>query len=159
VLEQARAELAHTERVAEASEDGRNIVRRAILASATVALLLETIAECDEAGRAALIRGYEAGMDGLIRDASAGSRLKWIVLRNYARWKYDDAVQEDWFHRYMHLAKPYIREKVRLSREYLLEAQEGSKRFVEFYDQLLGDLVKDALRTRPKKRFVPPDIG
>ena len=105
-----------------------------------------------------LIKGYEEGMDTLLRAAITSSTVKWIVLRVYARWKFDDAVSNDWFHLYMHTARPYIREKVRLAREFVLRADAGAERFAEIYDTLLGELQEKMLKARPKKRFVRPDL-
>ena len=136
----------------------RLALRRAILANATIALQLQAIGECDEGARKALIKGYRPGMDHLLRDAVASCTVKWIVLRQYARWKYDDAVASDWFHQYMHLAKPYVREKVRLAKDFVLLMNEGARRFAEIYDTLLGELRDRTLKARPKKRFVKPDL-
>lgn len=146
------------ERLSLEAGNPRLAIRRAIFANATMALQLEAVAESDEQARQALIKGYQAGMDQLLRDAVASCRLKWIVLREYARWKYDDAVASDWFHQYMHLAKPYIREKVRLARDFVLSTDEGAARFAEIYDTLLNELREKMLKTRPKKRFVKPDL-
>ncbi len=141
-----------------ADENERSIVRRFILSNATLSLLLEAIAEQDDDTRQALVQGYQAGMDALLRDAVTSSRVKWIVLRDYARWKFDDAVPDDWFHHYMYIARPYIREKVRLARVQMLHADPGAGKFVEIYDTLLGELRDRMIRARPKRKFVRPDL-
>jgi hypothetical protein len=81
-----------------------------------------------------------------------------MALRWYARMKYDDAVPGDWFHHYLRVAGPYVREKVRLAREHLVEFNEGAARFVQIYDALLAQLRHDMLAARPKKRFPPSDL-
>jgi hypothetical protein len=141
-----------------ADEAERMVIRRFILANATLATLLEAIGEQDENARQALVKGYQAGMDSLLRDAITSTTVKWIVLREYARGKFDDAVNGDWFHHYLHTARPYIREKVRLSRVHMLETDAGAGMFVAVYDTLLEELRKRVLRTRPKRRFVKPDL-
>ena len=104
------------------------------------------------------LRGYEPDMDELLVNAVTSSAVKWVVLREYARWKFDDAVAGDWFHEYMGLAGPYIREKVRLAKEHVLQADPSAGRFAQLYDTLLGELRDKMLRTRPKKRFVRRDL-
>ncbi len=158
VREDARRTLLEIEKAASRARNPRLLVRRAILANATLALLLETIAGYGAESRQALIRGYEEGMDSLLRSAVLSSTVKWVVLRLYARWKFDDAVPDDWFHLYLHTARPYIGERVRLAREFVLSADAGTGRFAEIYDALLGELQEKALKARPKKRFARPDL-
>ena len=55
-------------------------------------------------------------------------------------------------------AGPYIREKVRLAKEHILQADPGAGRFAELYDTLLGELRDKMLKARPKRRFVPSDL-
>ncbi len=143
---------------AAAQEHERQAIRRMVLSQATLELQLEAISGCDEEARRALIQGYQPGMEAALRQAATASRLKWLVLREYARWKFDDAVPDDWFHHYRGLAGPYIREKVRLARSYMLEADAGAGRFIEIYDTLLAELRDQALKARPKKRFPPADL-
>ncbi len=155
---QIERSLLETQRLCEEADNPRLLLRRAALSSATLALQLAAIAEQDEPARRALIQGYQEGMDGLLRDAVTASTIRWTVLREYARWKYDDAVANDWFHHYMDLAGPYIREKVRLAREFVLRADAGAGRFAEIYDQLLAELREKVLKTPPKKRFARADL-
>lgn len=136
----------------------RQAIREAILAQATLALKLEAICERDERTRAALVAGYQPGMEELLGEGARICHTGWRLLRCYARLKFDDATPEDWFHRYVHLARPYIREKVRLAEAAIVEMDEGARRFAEIYDLLLGDLKKEALAAPPKKRFVRPDL-
>ncbi len=150
--------LRETERLAAQADNPRLFLRRAALSSATLALQLAAIAEQDEPARRALIQGYEEGMDSRLRDAVAAHTARWVVLREYARWKFDDAVPNDWFHHYMDFAGPYVREKVRLAREFILRADPGAGRFVQIYDQLLAELRDRVLKTPPKKRFVPAGL-
>ncbi len=141
-----------------ADEAERIVIRRFILSNATLAALLDAIGQQDEDARQALVKGYQAGMDALLRDAVTSTTVKWIVLREYARWKFDDAVTDDWFHHYLHTARPYIREKVRLARVHMLETDTGAGQFVAVYDTLLEELRNRVLRARPKRRFVRPDL-
>ena len=76
----------------------------------------------------------------------------------YARWKFDDAVEDDWFHNYMNLARPYIREKVRLAKEHVIQMDASAARFAEIYDALLAELKEKMIKARPKQRFVRPDL-
>lgn len=136
----------------------RQAIREAILAQATLALKLEAILLRDEPARAALVVGYQPGMEGLLKEGARICHESWRLLRFYARLKFDDAVAEDWFQRYVRLARPYIRERVRLAESAVVEMDEGARRFAEIYDLLLADLKKEALEAPPKKRFVPPDL-
>jgi len=158
VRAQAERDLLETEQPSPDPERARLMIRRAILGNATIALQLEAITKCEEEARQALIKGYEPGMEQLLQDAVASCNVKWLVLRQYARWKFDDAVASDWFHQYMHVARPYIREKVRLAKDFVLLMDEGAGRFVEIYDTLLHEQRESALKARPKKRFVRPDL-
>jgi hypothetical protein len=154
----ALANVLETERVCAKAENPRVALRRAILDSAAIALHIEAISQFGEQERKALLKGYTEGMDELLVDALAISTLKWIVLREYARLKYDDAAEADGFHYFMQVAKPYIRERVRLARDHVLELNEGSRRFAEIYDALLSELRQQMLKARPKRQFVPPDL-
>jgi hypothetical protein len=136
----------------------RQAIREAILAQATLALKLEAILGRDERARAALVVGYQPGMQELLGEGARVCHQSWRLLRFYARLKFDDAAPEDWFHRYVRLARPYIREKVRLAEAAVVEMDEGARRFAELYDLLLADLKKEALAAPPKKRFPPPDL-
>jgi hypothetical protein len=156
-LEQARESLFETERELVAAADLRGL-RREIVRSATTGLYLETILEVGETERAALLKGYEPGMEPLLRNVIAVSTVRRQVLREYAQLKYDDAVSEDWFEQYIQVAGPYIREKVRLAREFLVELNQGAERLVEIYDELLRELEKNLLESPPKKRYPPPDL-
>jgi hypothetical protein len=158
ILEAVQRGGRQAEQVSLATDNPRQAIRQAILAQATLALKLEAIHGRDEPTRQALIRGYQPGMGELLRDAAITCHLTWRLLRHYARWKFDDAVPDDWFHRYMHLARPYIREKVRLAGAAVVEMDEGARQFAAVYDLLLADLQKQALAARPKLRFVRPDL-
>lgn len=95
----------------------RLALRQAILEQAVVALHLDAVSGFGEEERAVLLRGYKPGMDSLLQEARRASTLAWLVLRLHARLKYDDAAPGDWFHNFVRLAGPYIREKSRLARE------------------------------------------
>jgi hypothetical protein len=150
VLAQARESLAEPESL--------ELLRREIVRSANTALYLETILELGEAERKALLKGYEEGMEPLLRNVIGVSNVRWRVLREYGRLKYDDAAPEDWFEQYVEIAAPYIREKVRLARAFLVELEEGAMRLVEIYDELLRDLETSLLKSPRKKRYAPPDL-
>lgn len=147
------------EKLYQEADHPRLALRSAILDNAAIAMHLDAISGFGEAERAALLRGYAEGMDAALQEARKICTLKWIVLRQYARLKYDDAVAGDWFHHFMRIARPYILEKTRLTREHVLQMDEGSRRFVEIYDALLNDLRVEMLKARPKKRFVEPDLA
>ena len=150
VLAQARKSLTDPE--------GLRALRHEILRSATTALYLDMILELPDAERAALLKGYEPGMEPLVRQVRDVSTVRWMVLREYGRLKFDDAVPEDWFEQYLHVARPYIREKVRLAREHLVELDQGAARLVEIYDELLKELETKLIESPPKKRYPPPDL-
>jgi hypothetical protein len=156
--EDVRADLAGIEQHALASDHPRQAIRVAILHNATLALHLEAIGALPEAERSLLLRGYEPGMDRLLQTALASHRAIWEALRTYARLKYDDAVPGDWFDHYLHQAGPYIREKVRLARDCLLQVDASAGRFAEIYDALLAELRDRSLAARPKRRFPPADL-
>lgn len=158
VWEAASRSALEAERLIRTSPDPRRALRQAILAQAALALKLEAIRERDETARQALIRGYRPGMDELLAGAAAACHLTWRLLRHYGRLKFDDAVSEDWFHRFLRLARPYIREKVRLAAAALVEMDEDARRFAAVYDELLEGLGKQALAAPPKQRFVRPDL-
>ena len=83
----------------------------------------------------------------------------WLALRYYLRLKYDDAVADDWLHHFLRVARPYVREKVRLARDYLVEVDPSAGRFAEIYDKLLDELRREMLKTPPKRRFPPADLA
>jgi len=136
--------LLDIERACLATPDPHAAFRRAALESAVGALYLEAI----------------AGLG--VPDTSEPLRAcveTWTTLRVYLRLKYDDAVAEDWFDHFVSVARPYIREKVRLTREFALHLDEGTERFARIYDALLQDLLTEALAAPQKKTFVPPDFS
>jgi hypothetical protein len=136
--------LAEIERTCVAQVDPRVAFRRAAIENAVGELYLEAIAEHGVAD---------------IGDALDACRRNVAVLRAYLRLKYDDAVAEDWFDHFVAVGRPYIKEKVRLTREFALHKDEGAERFARIYDDLLRGLVKDALAAPQKKTFVPPDFS
>lgn len=156
--EQAEKELLDAERYCLAADHPRLALRRAILECSVIALHLRPILELGEAERKVLLNGYEEGMAETLRNTCALCELKSAVFRHYARLKYDDATPDDWFDQFERVARPYVREKVRLARASLIELDEGAGRIARIYDGLLQDLQKDLLRAPPKKRFVPPDL-
>lgn len=160
--EEVRAEAERVTREAEQlslrADNPRLAIREAILGNATLALQLSAIAEHDEAARQALVQGYEPGMEDLLRLAAASREWAWFALRVYARWKFDDAVTDDWFHNYVRVARPYIREKVRLAKEHVMRMDPSAGRFAEVYDALLAQLQANMAKARPKQRFVRPDL-
>ncbi len=150
--------LDELERRTLASPHPRKAVRAAILEKALIALHLEAVAALGEPERAALLKGYEPGMDALLRETLRASTAEWHALRFYTHLKYDDAVPDDWFQHFLRVARPYIREKVRLARAFLLEVDESAGRFAEIYDKLLDGLRREMLDAPPKKRFPPADL-
>jgi len=136
--------LLEIERAARASDDPRVWFRRAAIENAVAGLYLETIAECGVGNTEDLLRVHTQN---------------WRALREYLRLKYDDAVPDDWFEHFTRVARPYIREKVRLTREFALHLDEGAERYARIYDELLQDLLKEALTAPQKKSFVPPDFS
>ena len=138
------AELLEIERACLATENPRVALRRAAIENAVGDLYLETIAE------------FGVDNTGEMRRAHID---KWRALREYLRLKYDDAVAEDWFDHFTSVARPYIREKVRLTREFALHLDEGAERYARIYDELLQELLQEALDAPQKKSFVPPDFS
>ena len=136
--------LLEIERAALATDDPRLAFRRAAIENAVAALYLETIAECGVENTAEMLRAHTE---------------TWRALRDYLRLKYDDAVADDWFEHFTRMARPYIREKVRLTREFALHLDEGAERYARIYDELLRELVDEALAAPQKKTFVPPDFS
>lgn len=136
--------LLEIERACLAADDARVAFRRAALENAVAALYMETIADLGVANTGVLLRAYSE---------------TWKALREYLRLKYDDAVADDWFDHFVRVARPYIREKVRLTREFALHLDEGAERFARIYDDLLRDLLNEALAAPQKKSFVPPDFS
>jgi len=139
-----RRDLLEIERACMATDDPRAAFRRAALDNAVAALYLETIAECgvQNTGELQLIHAE-------IRR----------TLREYLRLKYDDAVADDWFDHFRRMAGPYIREKIRFTREFALHLDESAERYARIYDELLRELVEQALAAPQKKTFVPPDFS
>jgi hypothetical protein len=139
-----RPALMEIERAALATDDPRVAFRRAAIEHAVAALYLETIAECGVENTGEMLRSHKE---------------MWRELREYLRLKYDDAVADDWFDHFTGVARPYIREKVRFTREFALHLDEGAERYARIYDELLQELVKEALVAPQKKSFVPPDFS
>jgi hypothetical protein len=139
-----RPELAEIERAALATDNPRVAFRRAAIENAVAELYLETIAGCGVENTGELLRAHAE---------------TWRALREYLRLKYDDAVPDDWFDHFRSIARPYIREKVRLTREFALHLDEGAERYARIYDELLQELLQEALAAPQKKSFVPPDFS
>ena len=138
------AALMAIERACLATEDPRPAFRRAAIENAVGELYLEAIATHGVADTAELL---------------AACRRNVAALRQYLRLKYDDAVPEDWFDHFVAVARPYVRERVRLTREFALHRDEGTERFARIYDDLLRGLVAEALAAPQKRTFVPPDFS
>jgi len=136
--------LLEIERACLATDDPRVSFRRAAIENAVAALYLETIADCGVENTGEMLRAHTE---------------TWRVLREYLRLKYDDAVPDDWFEHFTRVARPYIREKVRLTREFALHLDEGAERYARIYDELLQELLQEALAAPQKKSFVPPDFS
>ena len=136
--------LIEIERAGLASDDPRVAFRRAAMENAVAALYLEAIA------------GF--GVENTEDMRRAHTEI-WQALREYLRLKYDDAVADDWFDHFTSVARPYIKEKVRLTREFALHLDEGAERYARIYDELLQGLLKEALAAHQKKSFVPPDFS
>jgi hypothetical protein len=136
--------LLEIERTCLAAPDPHAAFRRAALESAVGALYLETIA------------GF--GVPDIAEPLRASVET-WQTLRAYLRLKYDDAVADDWFDHFVSVARPYIRERVRLTREFALHLDEGTERFARIYDTLLQEQFNEALAAPQKKTFVPPDFS
>ena len=155
---QAGASLLETERLLGESPNPLRLLRGEILRSATTCLYLQAILEFGDTERAALLKGYTPQLEPALRSALELSDIRRRVLREYGRLKYDDTAPDDWFEQYTRVARPYIREKVRLARNRLLEFDEGAGRLAEIYDALLEELASGMLKSPRKKRFVPPDL-
>jgi hypothetical protein len=136
--------LLEIERSALATDDPRVALRRAAIDNAVAVLYLETIAECGVENTGELLRAHNE---------------IWRALRQYLRLKYDDAVPDDWFDHFTGVARPYIWEKVRFTREFALHLDEGAERYARIYDELLQELLQEALAAPQKKSFVPPDFS
>jgi len=136
--------LLEIEREGLASDDPRAAFRRAALENAVAGLYLEAVAECGIENTAEMLRAHTE---------------IWQALREYLHLKYDDAMPDDWFEHFTRVARPYIREKVRLTREFSLHLDEGAERYARIYDELLRELLKDTLAAPQKKSFVPPDFS
>jgi hypothetical protein len=127
-----------------AADDPRIQFRRAAIDNALAAIYLEIVAEYGAPDTQPML---------------AACTRAWQALREYLRLKYDDAVADDWFDHFVAVARPYLREKVRLTREFALHLDEGTERFARIYDELLRGLAQDALAAPQKKTFVPPDFS
>ena len=136
--------LLQIERACLAADDPRVAFRRAAIENAVAGLYLETIAQCGVENTAELQRAHAQ---------------IWRAVREYLRLKYDDAVADDWFDHFTRVARPYIREKVRLTREFALHLDEGAERYARIYDELLQEWLQEALAAPQKKSFVPPDFS
>ena len=136
--------LLEIEKTCLATADPRVAFRRAAIENAVAELYLEAVAEC--------------GVDGTGEMRAAHAQTA-QALRKYLHLKYDDTAPDDWFDHFTRVARPYIREKVRLTREFALHLDEGAERFARIYDELLQELVKEALAAPQKKSFVPPDFS
>jgi hypothetical protein len=136
--------LLEIERACLATDDPRVAFRRAAIENAVAGLYLETIADCGVQNTGEMMRAHTQ---------------VWQALREYLRLKYDDAVTDDWFDHFTRIARPYIREKVRLTREFALHLDEGAERYARIYDELLQELLEEALAAPQKKSFVPPDFS
>jgi len=136
--------LLEIERMALATADPRIAFRRSAIENAVAALYLETIAACGVQHTGQMLRAH---------------MQIWQALREYLRLKYDDAVADDWFDHFTSVARPYIREKVRLTREFALHLDAGAERYARIYDELLQELVQEALAAPQKQSFVPPDFS
>jgi hypothetical protein len=136
--------LIEIERAALSTDDPRVAFRRAAIENAVAGIYLETIAECGVQNTSEMLRAHTQ---------------IWQALREYLRLKYDDAVPEDWFDHFTSVARPYIREKVRFTREFALHLDESAERYARIYDELLQELVQEALAAPQKKSFVPPDFS
>lgn len=139
-----RPALLEIERACLATDDPRAAFRQAAIDQAVASLYLEAIADLGVENTGELRRAHTE---------------TWQALREYLRLKYDDAVADDWFDHFVGVARPYIREKVRFTREFTLHLDEGAERYARIYDELLQGLVEDALAARQKKSFVPPDFS
>jgi len=158
VNQDVHAALLEAERRCVEADHPRLALRRLILDQAAMSLHLDAVLRLGEEDRKLLLQGYEPDMAPRLDTALLSSAVLQKVLRLYTQLKYDDAVAHDWFHHFLHLARPYVRERVRLAREHVLSMDEGSGRIVEVYDQLLQDLRKEMIDAKPKKRFVTPDL-
>lgn len=136
--------LLEIESAALASPDPRRALRRAAIDNAVAALYLESIVEFGVPNTEPLLRAHDE-----IRRA----------VREYLRLKYDDAAPHDWLDHFLLVARPYIRERVRFTREFALHLDEGAERYAKIYDELLRGLVKEAIAAPQKKSFVPPDFS
>ena len=136
--------LLEIERAALATDDPRVAFRRAAIENAVAALYLETIAACGVENTDEMLRAHTE---------------TWRALREYLRLKYDDAASDDWFDHFTSVARPYIREKLRLTHEFGLHLDEGAERYARIYDELLQELLQEALTAPQKKSFVPPDFS
>lgn len=154
----ATAGLEAIERQLLAADHPRLALRSAILESAGIALHLEAIARLPESERAMLLQGYQPGMEPILHQAHKEALARYALFRHYAHLKYDDAAPDDWFEHFLHIAGPYINEKVRLARDFLVRVDEGAGHFAEIYDSLLDELRRELLKAPPKKRFPPPDL-
>jgi hypothetical protein len=140
----SRPDLTLAEITAEQLPEPQNLyeLRLQILHHATAALYLETILELQYCDPAVAPR---------LREQVELATARWQALREYGRLKYDDAAPEDWFEQYRAVAAPFIRERLHAARQ-------SQTPLVQIYAELLRDLQKRLLQSRPKKRYVPPDL-
>ena len=136
--------LLEMEKACLAAGDPRVAFRRAAIDNAVAGLYLEAIAECGVTDTGEMQRTHAQAVQ---------------ALREYLHLRYDDRAADDWFDHFTRVARPYIREKVRLTREFALHLDEGAERFARIYDTLLQELVNEALAAPQKKSFVPPDFS
>jgi hypothetical protein len=158
VLETAHSDLLMLGERLSRSADRRRDLRRGILESVTLALHIEALLEMGEAERAILLEGYQPGTEEQLHDALRLTTILWMLLRQYARLKYDEANREDWFHHYVQTARPYIREKARCAKARFLHKDGSAGQAVTIYDTLLMEMFKTLLDVHAKKRFPPPDL-
>jgi hypothetical protein len=136
--------LLEIERAAVATSDPHAAFRHAAIEHLALSLYLEAVAACGAENTGELLRAHTQ---------------IWQAVREYLRLKYDDTVPDDWFDHFRSVAEPYIREKVRLTREFALYPDEGAHYHARIYDELLKELTKEALAAPRKKQFVPADLS
>jgi len=136
--------LLEIERAALATSDPHAAFRHAALEHLAWSIYLEAVADGGVEHTGELLRAHTEA---------------WQGVREYLRLKYDDAVPDDWFDHFRSVAEPYIREKVRLTREFALYLDEGANYHARIYDELLQELTKEALAAPRKKQFVPADLS
>ena len=126
-----------------------------------MALHLEAIARLPESERAVLLKGYQPGMDALLRAGALPKPVaQWAVLRHYARLKYDDAVPGRLVPAVPPRRRPLHRRegapRARLPGAARRRRRRASPRSTT---RCSTDLRRDLLKTPPKKRFPPSDLA